>query len=310
MPAPEIDTNDQGSIESTDIETSGEEISESQGGDEEQLDTASDEQAEEPAQDEEVEEGEEVEELEATPKEKSGNFDWKKINERLGNTEVERAFKESQRTISRYSQENKELKEQTAQIEPLREKAELFEWFDDLVRSNPHLRSQLQAVVSGGTPSAQPVQDQGFELPEEVVKGDPLVPIVMQLKRGFDELAQQSQQAKEFTKQQQVQDKFRQGLVSAKGRFKELVGRDMTEAELRSVAENMRKTNMLDGAFLVPSLFVQEITKSAERKFFASRKEKKNLPKTPSGKRTETSKQKSVKDAFDEAWAKEYGERD
>lgn len=293
---------------------------ESQGSDEEPLEADSEEQDDESQDDAETEdeEGQEEEAASAGVKnQKTGNFDWKKINEKIGNAEVERAFKESQRQISRVSQENKQLREQTQILPEIQEKARQFEWFDNLVRSNPALRSQIQAVLSGGTPQSQMVQPgngypPGFQLPPDVNPADPIVPLLVQQHQQLQELVQQSQQAQMMRQQQQVQETFRQGLVEAKDRFKALVGRDITEPELRRVAEQMRATSHFKGSDWVPSVFVEEIQKATQRKFFASRSQKKSLPKSPQGGNasSKTAKQPSKWDAFSEAWDKEYGNRD
>lgn len=290
------------------------EISDSQGSEDEQLEAESDEQALD-AQDTEEEENEEGQpEAAKTPKEKSGNFDWKKINEKLGNGEVQKAFTESQRTISRYSQENKTLKEKVTgfdqTIAPLKEKAEMYDWFDNVVRENPALRSQIQAIVAGTQPAAGAQSGQQMALPPGVNPEDPLAPLVIQLQQGYQQLAQQSQQAMAQQRQNQIQNTFRQGLVEAKAAFESTVGRKPTESELKLVAERMRQTNHLKGADWVPSLFLKEIQKREVAKLHESRKQKKALPKSlNSGAPSKTSKSKSEWEAFNEAWEKEYGDR-
>lgn len=310
----ETEVQDQSGTDTESTEATEDTNADSQGSDEEQLEASTEEQDEESQDPEEEESEEDTEEAElSTPKEKSGNFDWKKINEKIGSPEVERAFKESQRTISRYSQENSELRKQVEEVPALREEAENFRWFDQLVRKNPALRSQIQAAISGGMPANGQVQNQQqYDLPPGVNPEDPLVPMVVQQQQLLQRLLEQSRQAEEQQQHAQLTETFRQGLIGAKDRFKQLVGRDMSEKELRSVAEKMRATNVLQGAEWVPSLFVDEIQKSAQRKFFATRKEKKNLPKSPGGVRSDskTAKPKSVKEAFDEAWEREYGNRD
>ncbi len=89
------------------------------------------------------------------------------------------------------------------------------------------------------------------------------------------------------------------------------MGRDITEQQLRSVAQKMQSLRINNGADLVPSLFIAEIQKATQQKFFASRQQKKNLPKTPNGVRSssKTAKPKSIREAFDEAWdAQENGD--
>lgn len=307
MTFPDFDTEGQDlSTDTAQEETETEESADSQGSDEEQVEADTPEQEQDSQDEEETEEAEEDQEekQEAGVKnQKTGNFDWKKINEKIGNVEVERAFKESQRTISRVSQENKQYREQLAHLPSLQEKAEQFEWFDHLVRSNPVLRTQIEAVLRGGKPDEQP-QNVQPQLPPGVHPEDPLVPLLMQAQQKLSLFEQRFQQEDQVRHQQQVQDRFRQGLVEAKDRFKELVGVDITEKQLRSVAEKMRTLRINNGADLVPSLFIAEIQKATQQKFFASRQQKKNLPKTSSGMRSssKTAKPPSLREAFDKAW--------
>lgn len=302
-PEIENDGQDLGTASET---TEAVELNDAQGSESEQPEAEATEQALE-AQDPNSEESEEdtQAELAATPKEKSGNFDWKKINEKLGSGEVQKAFVESQRTISRYSQEVKTLKDQVQSFEqtvaPLKEKSEMFEWFDNMVRENPALRSQIQAILAGKQESAG-VASQALELPPGVNPDDPLAPIVLQQQQMLQKLVQQSQQAEHQQRQQHVQNTFRQGLVEAKAAFEKEIGRKPSEQELRMVAERMRATNHLKGADWVPSLFVNEIRKHEAAKLHASRTQKKNLPKSLGAGRPNTSKPKSVREAFDEAW--------
>ncbi len=203
--------------------------------------------------------------------------------------------------ISRVSQENKTLRDQAGQYAPLQEKAQQFDYFDQLVRFNPALRAQVQAAMSG-TQQPQAAPRPEAQLPEGVNPNDPLAPLVMQLLEKTQRFEQRSQQAELQQKQQRYTEDFRQGLISAKGRFKELVGREMTEPELRTVAENMRSMNVTKGDFIVPSLFIDEINKSTQRKFYESRNAKKQVPKTPTGTREKKSTPKSEWEAYSNAW--------
>lgn len=306
----------------TEVETEGQDLStdtatgesdnvETQGSDSEQLDAAATEQAD--AQDPNAEENEEdnQEEPAATPKEKSGNFDWKKINEKLGSDQLQRSHLEAQRTISRFSQENKTLKEQLGSFEqtsaPLREAKETLDWFNGLLEQHPDLRTQIQAKLAGKQPQAG-VTNQAPALPPGVNPEDPLAPVVLELQRGYQTLAEQSRQAQIQAQQQQIQSQFRQGLVEAKAKFEQEIGRKPSEQELKMVAERMRALNYLKGGDIVPMLFVNEIRKHEAAKLQASRAQKKNLPKSLTGGRQGTSKPKSDREAFDEAWAKEFGD--
>ncbi len=287
------------------------EESEIEGIESEQPEADATEQAADAAQDQEAdaeseEDNPDAETDDGVKDAKTGNFDWKKISEKIGG-EVEKAFRESQRTISRVSQENKQLREQTGNLPQLKEQAERYQYFDRLVAMNPALRAQVQAAMSG-TQQPQAAPRQEIQLPEGVNPNDPLAPLVMQLLQGQQRFEQQSQQSAAQQQQQRYTEDFRQGLIAAKGRFKAETGRDMSEQELRTVAENMRSMNVLKGDLLVPGLFISEIRKAEQRKFFESRKAKKQLPKTPVGGRGQQSgTAKTMQQAFDEAWEKENG---
>jgi hypothetical protein len=304
---PEFENEDQDLSGTVGSEEEAEESTELQGSSEEPEEAEVPEQESQDSQDEdedaETEDGQEEKPDAGVKNQKTGNFDWKKINEKIGNVEVERAFKESQRTISRVSQENKQFREQVSQLPSLQEKAQQFEYFDHLVRSNPDIRSYIQAKLEGRTPEREPAQTQP-QLPPGVHPDDPLVPLLMAAQNKLSLFEQRFQQEDQRVQQSRVQDTFRQGLVEAKDRFKELVGRDITEQELRSVAQKMKQTNVLQGADWVPSIFVAEIQKATQQKFFASRKAKQNLPKTPNGVRSKsgTAKPQSIREAFDKAW--------
>lgn len=297
-------TENQGSETTTD---SGIEETEIEGIDSEQPEADATEQADtaqDPNADAEGEEGQELVANSGLKDPKSGNYDWKKISEKIGSPELERVFKDSERKITQISQENKTLREQAGQVEAFREKASELDYFAQLLNRNPALKAQVQAAINGvQQPQAAPRKE--IQLPEGVHPNDPLAPLVLKLMEGQSRFEQQSQQVEAQQRQQRDTENFRQGLIAAKGRFKAETGLEMTEQQMRTVAENMQKSGFLRGDLLVPGLFSEEIKKSIERKFHESRKVKKGLPKTPVGGRGNASSAKTMKQAFDEAWEKE-----
>lgn len=231
---------------------------------------------------------------------KTGNFDWQKINQRVGGPELEKSFRESQKTITKVSQENKELKGRYEQAEG---HARLFQQFDQLVQRNPEVRAAIQRALTGGQQPRNPQED--FLKIPGVNPEDPLLPVLAQLKQQNDQLVNQYQSWESQQQQARATESFRQGLMSAKDRFTELVGREPTADELRKVAGQMQQTRHINGADWVPSLFLEEIREGTKQKFFESTKQKKILPKNPkTGSRTgATSGKKSLRDTFEEEWA-------
>lgn len=281
-------------------------LSEEEFGEEDESEDEEEEQSDEDQDDSEEEDEEEEQEEKPAFKfkdSKTGNFDWSKINQRLGGPELEKSFKESQKTITRFSQENKELK---GQLEGTGQKAQLFEQFDQLVRRHPEVQAAIQKAITGQAPRNPR---------EEIIKAhpglnpdDPVIPLLERQQQMIDQLLNQHQETIQQTQQAQRVENFRQGLLGAKGRFVELVGREPTEAELRSVAEKMRSSGHLNGQDWVPSLFVEEIRKGVKQQLEVSRKAKKSLPKSPKQgvRKANTSKSKSFKADFEEAWD-QYG---
>lgn len=276
--------------ESAEVESEGEED------EEEELEHSEDEESEE--QDEDPEEEETSSKVSAF-KNKNGNFDWKKINKAVGGDELEKSFTESQRTITRLSQEKKDLGERA---QAFGQKAEMFDTFDQIYRSNPKVQAAVEEALN-----QRGSRNQGIDfskLPDGIDKNDPVVPMIMQLAETVQALTNQSRQEQERIQHSQYVSDFRQGLIAAKDNFVQLVGREPTEEELRAVAGKMKAMGVLDGALLVPGLFVQEIQKSATQKFYASREKKRNLSKNiKSSRQGGTSKPKGLKAAFEQAWA-------
>jgi hypothetical protein len=300
MPRDDEDTLDQD--ETQDLEGTGEESEEEELNEEEaeevESDSEEEEQSDEDQDDLEEEDEEPVEEKGFKFKDaKTGNFDWQKINQRVGGPELEKSFKESQKTITRFAQEKKDVETRFQEVAP---KAQLFDQFDHLVRTNPEVRAAIQKAMGGSPQNQQP----DFTKIPGVNPDDPLLPVVTQLMQQNEQLNNRYQSWESQQQQQRNTEMFRQGLQGAKDRFTELVGREPSSDELRKVAEQMRQTRHLNGADWVPNLFIEQIREGTTQKYLQSRKAKKALPKTPKGGRpTATSGKKSFKGAFEEAWS-------
>ncbi len=227
---------------------------------------------------------------------KTGNFDWKKMNKALGGDDLEKSFKESQATITRFSQENVELKKWAEHIPQLQAREKVANYFDHLFRTNPVVRD----AVIGQDPFA------GFN------PNDPALPILRQMQQQNQAFQQRLQQADQQQQQQQREGTFLQGLKAAREQFKSLTGKEPSEDQLRLVAGKMQQTGFLDGASLVPSLFVKELQDAATAKILAERKTKRKLPK--SGKSTRrapgTQGKVSKRGAFEEEWNKHMNSED
>lgn len=270
--------------EDEDLESEEEELDESSEEEEAESEDEEEEQSEED-QDLELDEEEEDEELgeESGFKfkdKKSGNFDWDRINKRLGGSDLQKTFLESQKTITRVSQEKKGLEEKIgeyeAEVPQLQQQAHLFRQFDHLIQTDPDVQRAVVAALQrqgGGNPGPG-------QLPEGVNPNDPLVPILMETQRALSAIQNQQRMEQSTREQNQVREMERQGLTQARDRFQQLTGRLPTKEELGRVLQEMRKNRMPNGALLVPGLFVEEIQKSERRKLDKSREKKRNLPKT------------------------------
>lgn len=237
---------------------------------------------------------------------KTGNFDWKKMNQVLGGSDLEKSFKESQATITRFSQENKTLKEQVAEYPKLQDRAKIANYFDHLVENNPEVRAAVVKALNGEqSPASNQIDPTGFELPPGVHPEDPIVPVLRQMHQTNQTIMNRLQMEDRQRQQQEREGKFLQGLKDARQRFVDLTGKEPTEDQLRLVAKEMQGTGLLNGAKFVPDLFVDEIREAATSKFMATRKEKKNLPRTGAAGRRPTGTQKRIskEQAFEEEWA-------
>ncbi len=238
--------------------------------------------------------------------EKTGNWDWKKISKVVGSPELEKTFKETQSQITKVSQENKTLREQSAYIPQLQQRAQMMDHLDSVFHTNPGFRAAVQKAL-GVSPNG--TGEQEFELPPGVNPDDPLVPLIVKQQRFIDGI--QNWQRTQETNRRQSEGKqvFMQGLKDAASSFAGLVGRAPSEDELRLVAEKMRTTNHLQGSDWVPSLFVKEIQEKSKRDLYATRNAKRNLPsKGASGaKPSSTQKPAGLRAAFEESWDENMG---
>lgn len=274
-------------------------------------DTEGDEQAETSEEEEAQDDDEEQEEEPADLKNQNGAFDWKKISAKLPSIgpQLERSFKEAQRTTSMAVQKSatleKELTQERAQAQELKQQAALLQQFNQVYETDPEVQQAIQRHFQRQNGNYVPQgSSSGQGLPPGVDPNDPLVPLILQQQQVVSQLANQHRQQEMTRKQHEEREQFRQGLMGARDTFTSLLGRPPTQEELQRVAEKMRGTGMLDGSVWVPSLFVQEIQKGAKRDFFKSRDEKKKLPQRSksSVRATSTSGSKSLRDAFEEAW--------
>jgi hypothetical protein len=250
-------------------------------------------------QDDESEETEEVpEEQDDDLKEGDGKFNWKNIGAKLGKvgTELERSFSEAQKTTNKALREKSELESRVRDSEGFKQEAQMFRQFDNLVRSNPEVRAAVEKAL--GVAQQAPLNIPGVD------PNDPVVPLIMRQQQTLQQLQNLHLERERREQQQQRVNEFRQGLLGAKDRFKDLIGRDPSREELEKVASVMRDRGFLDGESLVPSLFLEEIRKSERDKLAGSREKKKNLPKSPKTgvRQSGTSKGSSLSEAFDAAW--------
>jgi hypothetical protein len=127
----------------------------------------------------------------------------------------------------------------------------------------------------------------------------------MRQQQMLDQFAYQHQMGQQERQANEVKATFLQGLKDAKASFESQVGREPTEAELRTVAQKMQQTRHYAGADHVPALFLKEIREKDRADLLQSRKAKRNLPlKGRTGGKSATGTQKStdLRAAFDDLW--------
>lgn len=245
---------------------------------------------------------------------KTGNFDWNKINKKVGSSELQKVFVESQKAITRFGQEKSAIEKEYAEYkQSSQETANNFQIFERLYDSNPKVRAAIDEAV--GVKSQQSQQGpQEFELPQGVDPNDPVIPVLRQQQQMIHQLNNHYQSQVRQQQQAAYQAQFYQGLDSAKQTFTQLVGRAPTEAEIQKVSQKMQQTRHLNGAEWVPGLFIEEIRKGAQKEKTQDHRDlkklKRDLPKTA---KKAVSPQKTVKerqtreDSFNEMWEKYYG---
>jgi hypothetical protein len=276
----------------------------------------SDEDQDDHDEEEEEQEEEEEEELEEEEEEvkgfkfkdpKTGDFDFKRINQAVGGPELEKAFKEQTATITRTSQENKALKDQLASPE-LKQAQNKAGFFDHLMATHPGIQQEVMRILHGGNASQGGQAGGGFEIPGLDPK-DPVAPVLQQLGSALQNIQNQLQDGKRQTEKQERDAKFVEGLKGARARFKELTGLDATEEQTLLIAKEMEGANYMNGARFVPDLFQDLILKAERRKLLESRKVKKKLPKTGGTGRIPSSGKgkRSWEDEQNDLWQEHMG---
>ncbi len=269
-------------------------------------DSESEDEEHSPEQDLEQEEEEAPEPIERSRsyKDKSGNWDWQKIGKAIS-PDLEKSFKEASGRITKVEQENVELRNQTAHVPALQQRVRLLDTLDEAFHTNPEFRAAATKALGLGTNMPG---EQDFELPEGVNPKDPLVPLIMRQQRMLDQFANQQRMSQQERQSNEVKAVFLQGLKDAKASFLSHVGREPTEAELRSVAQKMQQTRHFAGQDWIPSLFTKEIREKIQADLSASRNGKRNLPargrRAVAGAGTQEST--NLRDAFEDAW-NEFG---
>lgn len=278
-------------------------------GDELQLDDSESEdeehsQEQDRAEEEEEEAPEPIDRSRTFKDAKTGNWDWQKIGKAIS-PDLEKTFKEAQGRITKVEQENVELRSQVAHVPQLQQRAQLMDYLDQAFHTNPEFRAAATKALGVGTNMPG---EQEFELPPGVNPNDPLIPLIMRQQRMLDQFANQQRMSQQERQSNEVKTVFLQGLKDAKASFLSHVGREPTEAELRSVAQKMQQTRHFAGQDWIPTLFVKEIQEKIRADLSASRNGKRNLPSR--GRRAVagagTQESTSLRDAFEDAW-NEFG---
>lgn len=239
---------------------------------------------------------------------KTGDFDFSRINKVVGGPELEKAFKEQTATITRTSQENKSLRSQL-EAPQLKEKTSKGDFLDHLMATNPGIREQVLSILHGGNAQQDQSAQAGFGNLKGLHPDDPLAPVVQELYGTVQDLRNQRAEENRQRQANEQNENFVRGLRGARSKFKDLIGREPTEEELTSVAQEMRQANYLNGARFVPDLFMDQIRKAEAQRVLASRKVKRGLPQTGSGGRAPTAGKgkRSREDVRDELWEQHMG---
>lgn len=278
--------------------------------DEEDLDDEED-QGEEEEEGEEEDVDEEEEEVAASPqgfkfKGKDGNFDWKRINKVLGDDTLEKAIREQNSTITKYSQRVKELEgiETSPKFVESRNKAGFF---DHLMQTHPKIREEVLKVLHG----EQAGQQGNQQLPPGVDPNDPLAPVVLQLSQTVQALQNRTREEQQRQQQQELENRFVKGLHGARAKFKELTGKDASDEQIKLVADEMQKTGVLEGARFVADLFYNEIQDSIRQRVLRENAEKrKKLGPSGTGRKTSSKATKrSKEEEFDALWEQHVASR-
>lgn len=295
------------------LESEGDEVdgAESEDDEEDQSDEDQD-----PDEDDEEAEHEEEQEEDEEPSgfkfkdPKSGDFDFKRINKAVGGDELEKAFKEQNATITRNFQELKSYKDvgSPQEVATFRNKGRFL---DDLIDNNPVVQREVLRILNGGQPpQGQNLLPPEAQVPEGVDPNDPWWKGVQPLFQTVQAINNRLVMDDRNRQRAEQDQRFSQGLEGAKARFKELTGKSMSVEQAAMIEQEMRSTNFLNGARLVPDLFSKEIQAAMSRKVISKRVAKKNLPKTGSGRRPAPgpAKKKSRHEERDELWEKHMGD--
>lgn len=233
---------------------------------------------------------------------KTGNFDWKRINGVLGGDELEKSIREQNATITKYSQENKTLKESIGSPEAFKETQNKAGFFDHLMNTHPGIRAEVLKVLHGEQAAQSP--QSGNQLPAGVDPNDPLAPLVMQQQQVLMALQNRLQEGDRAQQQRQQEHQFLGGLKEARAKFRELLGKEPTEEQMLLVAKEMQSTGVLKGARFVPDLFFQEIQDAIRAKYLSENAEKrKKLSKTGLGRKAGSGKKRgSMEEDFNALW--------
>lgn len=285
-----------------------------EGNDEEVPESEDDaDQSEEDQDGEEEEEGEEeAEDLEEEPEERSfrfknektGDFDFKRINKVLGGVELESYFKEQNATITRTSQELKSYKELGAAPQELKSRSSKAQFLDKMYDEDPGIRREVNRVLGiaderGDTSGGE------IKLPDGVDPKDPLAQPLIQALKQMQSISNRLQMDDQRKHRDTQEQKFATSLNEGRARFKELTGKALSPDQEALLNQEMRESGYANSSRLIPGLFFEEIRAAEAAKHQQKRLVKKNLPRNSSKGKSPApgkAKKRSREAVHDELW--------
>lgn len=242
--------------------------------------------------------------------EKTGDFDFKRINKVLGGGELESYIKEQNATITRSSQELKSYKELGAPPQELQARSRRAMFLDKMYEENPVIRGEVDRILGLSARDGGRASGGEIKLPDGVDPRDPLAqPLIQALQevKSISNRLMNDDRAKQKDAQEQ---KFATALNEGQARFKELTGKALSPEQAQLLDQEMRQSGYANASRLIPGLFFEEIRAADAAKFQKQRMVKKNLPRNGSKGKSPApgkAKRRSREEDNDRLWNEHMG---